>query len=219
MKEHLVMDEGFYEDLFKHFRSVAFKVAPIVASDKDLCREIFHEKVLFPRKVCDIGQAVARIRGQGLTFCSPKAYSNWLYTVFKNAVLEHLRAEGREKKRLVNVEEGDLDRFPDPHPDPTRENPPYLEQCAKGLLDEFSREERRLLSLRYIANKTMEEVGQLLNISTSTVSRWEKRVKGKLAEKLCVKNAEIDEKDQLYVLEAFLSLIGSEGKGNACRKS
>lgn len=211
------MDEAFYEDLFNHFRSVAYRVAPKVASDKNLCREIFHEKVLFPKKVSDIGQAVARIRGHGLTFPSPKAYSNWLYTIFKNAVLENLRVENREKKRLVNVAEGDLDRFPDLHPAPPRENPPYLQERTRGLLDEFSREERRLLSLRYTANKTMEEVGQFLNISTSTVSRWEKRVKEKLAERLCVNGAELEEKDQLHVLEAFLSHIGPEDEGNAWR--
>jgi len=211
------MDEAFYEDLFNHFRSVAYKVAAEVGSDEDLCRIIFHERVLFPKKVGDVGEAVARIKGQGLTFPSSKAYSNWLYTVFKNAVLEHLRIEGREKKRVVHVEEGNLDRFPDAQPGHTGESSSYLRQRASNLSDRFSREERRLLSLRYLGNKTMEEVGQFLNISTSTVSRWEKRVKEKLAEKLCVKGAELEEKDQLDVLDAFLSCIGPEGEGNGWR--
>ena len=48
------MDNGFYEDLFNHFRSVAYKVAPRVGSDENLCRVIFHEKVLFPKKVVDM---------------------------------------------------------------------------------------------------------------------------------------------------------------------
>ena len=219
MKVQHSMDEGFYQDLFKHFCSVAYRVAPDIAIDKDLCRDIFHQRVLFPKKIGDMGEAVDRIRGKGLAFASPKAYSNWLYTVFKHAILEYLRKMKKDKERIITVEESTLDILADPHPGTPGESQSYLIERAKGLKNKFSREERRLLALRYIANKTMEEVGQFLDISTSTVSRREQKVKEKLAQALCLDVAELEEKDQLCLLEAFLSYIDLEGKDNEYEQS
>lgn len=53
-----------------------------------------------------------------------------------------------------------------------------LNQCLARL----THEERRLIELRYMKNKTQGETGKILNLSQVQVSRKEKRILGKLRE-------------------------------------
>lgn len=53
-----------------------------------------------------------------------------------------------------------------------------LNQCLARLTDE----ERQLIELRYMKNKTQGETGKILNLSQVQVSRKEKRILGKLRE-------------------------------------
>lgn len=54
----------------------------------------------------------------------------------------------------------------------------------KELLEQLEKEDRQLIYLRYFANKTQAEVGQMLGISQVQVSRMEKKILKRLREKL-----------------------------------
>ena len=58
----------------------------------------------------------------------------------------------------------------------------------KQLLDGLENEARRLIYLRYFANKTQTEVGQELGISQVQVSRMEKKILKTLRGKIDVSN-------------------------------
>ena len=55
---------------------------------------------------------------------------------------------------------------------------------VKQLLGELGNEERRLVYLRYFANKTQSEIGEELGISQVQVSRMEKKILKSLREKM-----------------------------------
>lgn len=54
----------------------------------------------------------------------------------------------------------------------------------KELLEQLEKEDRQLIYLRYFANKTQAEVGEILGISQVQVSRMEKKILKRLREKL-----------------------------------
>ena len=88
---NMTMENAFYDDLFSHFMAVAWREAPALARDEGACREIFHDRVLFPPRVKSGEEAIDRLKGAGREFRSKQAYKNFLYTVFKNAIIDHLR--------------------------------------------------------------------------------------------------------------------------------
>ena len=55
------MESAFYTELFNHFMAVAWREAPGVAADGRLCREIFHDRVLFPARMGSMVEVEAKI--------------------------------------------------------------------------------------------------------------------------------------------------------------
>lgn len=204
------MDDQFYNGLFKYFCLVARRTNPTLASDENLCREIFHERVLFPKRIKSIEQAEAIMRGKGRIFPTPKSYSNWQYTIFKNAINEHLRSEYKKEKRLQGMATDAFEQLPDPQPETLGEERSHLQKRANELGNQFSREEKELLALRYMGRKTQGETGKHLKVSISSISRRETKIKQKLLEALSQKSSELEEKDQLILLDVFLENIARE---------
>ena len=52
------------------------------------------------------------------------------------------------------------------------------------LLEQLEPQERRLIYLRYFADKTQTEVGKLMGISQVQVSRMEKKILERMREKI-----------------------------------
>ncbi len=198
------MDNEFYLNCFQKFRKVAERVNSDLARDENLCRSIFHERVLFPSGVKSPDEAEARLRFDSKRFATPKAYANWLYTVFKNAILDHLRSESREEKFLKPMTDELLSSFADPDAPQPGEDRSVLEGRAQMVVLNFSREEKRLLTLRYLEGLTQEQVGRFFNVSTSTVNRWESAIKDKLASAISKEGEELEEKQQLELLGYIL---------------
>jgi len=198
------MESVFYQELFSHFMAAAWKEAPTVARDEEVCREIFHDRILFPPRVSSMAQAEARMKGIGREFRSPDAYRNFLYTVFKNAIIDHLRERRRAAARTEPLdEESPLPASP---PSPA---PAPLRAAADRILSRLTREERRLLTLRYMKNKTLVEMGKVMHLSKSTIDRREKLLSRKLFAALGERND--FEEDQLQqVLALLLDAIGRE---------
>jgi RNA polymerase sigma factor (sigma-70 family) len=199
------MEEEFYLKSFELFCKVAGRINKDLVQDKNLCRSIFHERVLFPPSVKLVDESAARLQFDSGSFETSKAYTNWLYTIFKNAILDHFRWESKRKEVLRTVPVEVFDSVADPNTQQPGEDQSVLETRAESVVSKFSREERRLLTLRYLEGKTQEEVGRFFHVSTSTVSRWEATVRDKLASAIAKKKAELEEAQQLdllgYILE------------------
>jgi RNA polymerase sigma factor (sigma-70 family) len=198
------MESAFYQELFSHFMAAAWKEAPTVAREEEVCREIFHDRILFPPRVNSMAQAEARMKGLGREFRSADAYRNFLYTIFKNAIIDHLRERRRAAARTEPID--------DDSPLPAEPPPPApgpLREAADRILCRLTREERRLLTLRYMKNKTLVEMGKALHLSKSTIDRREKLLSRKLFAALGERNEYED--DQLQQILAFLlDAIGRE---------
>ncbi len=204
------MDEHHYNNLFKFFCVVANRTNPSLASDEDLCREIFHERVLFPDRVKSVENAVERIKGKGHLFKTAKNYKNWLYTVFRNAINEHLRSEHRRKKRIQEIPSEQFHQLPDPANGGYGEDEQKLEMLARNLAKNFSREEKLLLALRYIQSRTQEQAGKQMKVSTSTISRRESDIKSRLYREIEKKGQKLEEEHKIYVLGILLRHIEKE---------
>ena len=63
-----------------------------------------------------------------------------------------------------------------------REDKVLDRMLLKELLDQLGKDERQLIFLRYFANKTQTEVGEIMGISQVQVSRTEKKILKKLSE-------------------------------------
>jgi RNA polymerase sigma factor (sigma-70 family) len=200
------MESTFYQELFAHFMAAAWKEAPTVARDQFLCREIFHDRILFPPRVASMTEAEARLKGIGREFRDPAAYRNFLYTVFKNAIIDHLRERQRSAVRTEPVAED----CPLPAPDRTDACPPErLRAAADRIFPTLTREECRLLTLRYMKKKTLVEIGKVLHLSKSTVDRRERLLSQKLFAALGA-HEEFEEEDLKQILELLLNKVAGE---------
>ena len=65
-----------------------------------------------------------------------------------------------------------------------REDKVLDRMLLKELLDQLGKDERQLIFLRYFANKTQTEVGEIMGISQVQVSRTEKKILKKLREQI-----------------------------------
>lgn len=65
-----------------------------------------------------------------------------------------------------------------------REDKVLDRMLLKELLEQLGKEERQLIFLRYFANKTQTEVGEIMGISQVQVSRMEKKILKKLREQI-----------------------------------
>ncbi len=196
------MESAFYTELFNHFMAVAWREAPGVAADGLLCREIFHDRVLFPGRMGSMKEVEAKIKGQGRRFATVKAYKNYLHTMFKNAIIDHLREKSRERSRLTPLPEKDDLAVSDPPPDI---NDAAVGDEVREILSQLTREERRLLTLRYRDRKTLIEIGRALRVSKSTVDRWETDVEKRIFAFVQDRKDVLDEKDFLNIFAAVLA--------------
>lgn len=81
--------------------------------------------------------------------------------------------DGREIQLLDKLEEKE-----------EREEKLLDHMLLSQLIEELEPQERRLIYLRYFADKTQSEVGEILGISQVQVSRMEKKILGRMREKI-----------------------------------
>lgn len=216
------MESQFYETLLKHFIQVAWKVAPEIARNEDRCREILHDRVFNSLKIGSWDEVESKIRGLSREFSSPKAYSNYLFTIFKNAMIDELRSQARSKKQEISIDyaiRGDVERDDTRHKEQilgleysedTSEPTDNIKEIASKIFFALGREKRRLLSLRIIGDMKLEECAKVLGISKSSVDRHAKAVFNELEGHLAKEGAEISERDIKEVISFLLLRIDQE---------
>ncbi len=205
-----VMESNFYNELFSHFMAAAWREAPEVAADDGACRAIFHDRILFPARVGSVEEAESRLKGVGREFRTPQAYKNFLYTIFKNAIIDHLRERQRAARSTRSMDQDGVRELASDSGDYI--DPEYADLVAR-IINGLSREERRLLSLRYVSGKTLVEISKVLGISKSTVDRRGKLVEQKLVE-LANPRGDYEPEDLKVVFSLVLEMISEEDDEN-----
>ncbi|HPQ72015.1 MAG TPA: sigma-70 family RNA polymerase sigma factor [bacterium] len=216
------MESSFYESLLKHFIQVAWKVSPEVAKDEDRCREILHDRVFNTLKIQNWSEVEEKILGISKEFATPNAYANYLFTVFKNAILDELRQQTSAKKRSISIEYAITgDRAQDEKPQQEQalglavteepsEPPEKLREISNRIFFALGREKRRLLSLRVTGEMKLEECASVLGISKSSVDRHAKAVFNDLEGLLAKEGKELSEKDLKDLISLLLLRIDQE---------
>ena len=101
----------------------------------------------------------------------------WLRTV----VAQEFVNRYRKQKRLVSLEEESEDGVQFASPEPFRESPAdaRLGQATDEALEQLSQEDRLVLAAYYLDNRTLTEIGRIVGVHESTISRrLEKLLKG-----------------------------------------
>lgn len=99
----------------------------------------------------------------------------WIFSITNSVMIDGLRKEGR-KREVLNL---DLDRYTSP-----AEEAPQLKSSLAPLLEVLSENQQAALKMRYVDEKTFDEIAERLNTSPLNVrqliSRGVKLLKSKV---------------------------------------
>jgi RNA polymerase sigma factor (sigma-70 family) len=213
-----------YNALFDLFTKVARQTIQGQACEDLWCREVFHDRVLRIIKIGDLKRVQAKLAPDDLRFKTQKDYENYLRRVFKNALIDQLRLESRQKKRSESLEPSSSDSlnisknssnlkireltdFPNEF-----ECPEILESIVNELFLGLTREERRVISLYYGETPgrqrvILDDVAKVLGCSKSSVHRLLDKAKERLRSLWDKKVGEISDEHQNAVFASLLYKI------------
>ena len=129
------------------------------------------------------------------SFKGESSFSSWLYRIAKNAALDYLRREKKNRTVSLDAENEDGEKYIADIPDSSGKNDPEkatLDAEKRTLLyaalEELSDEHKEILLLRDINGYTYEEVGDRLGLEPGTVKSRLFRAREALRKKLEEKN-------------------------------
>ncbi len=129
------------------------------------------------------------------SFKGESSFSSWLYRIAKNAALDYLRREKKNRTVSLDAENEDGEKYIADIPDSSGKNDPEkatLDAEKRTLLyaalEELSDEHKEILLLRDINGYTYEEVGERLGLEPGTVKSRLFRAREALRKKLEEKN-------------------------------
>ena len=142
----------------KHQDSVArfvWKIVPMPQDREEVCQDVF-VKVFFK---------LDQFKGDA-------SFTTWLYQVaYRTAISFHRK----KKLDLVSMEEDPVIRANDPDPDEE-----IIRRMIGEQLDRLSLEERTIVTLYYMQDLTIEEIGRIVERPEGTVKSILHRVRQKL---------------------------------------
>lgn len=153
-------DERAFRDLLARHHGVAYAVARAILGDRD--------------EVDDVMQVVYLKAYQGLNgFRGEAKFSTWLYQIARREALD---ATSRRRRESVDVDEVTL-----PAPAADAADAPLRERDTREWLDgamgEIDEAYRTAIELRYMAEKSYEEIAAIMNLPEGTVKTYVHRGK------------------------------------------
>ncbi|MBP9698049.1 MAG: sigma-70 family RNA polymerase sigma factor [Candidatus Moranbacteria bacterium] len=111
-------------------------------------------------------------------------FSTWLYHIVRNTTIDEIRRVSRRPK-LYSLEEEDIARiFKSEHASDTEVLRNEDVQLLKEALSSLPEKYREVLTLRYLEEKSYEEIMDIIEIPKGTVAARINRAKTMLAQKL-----------------------------------
>jgi RNA polymerase sigma-70 factor (ECF subfamily) len=106
----------------------------------------------------------------------------WLRTIMARSFIDRYRSE----RRLVSMEEESKEglQFAAPPPQPVASVDPRLEQATDDALAALDAEDRFILASFFLHGRTLAELGQILRLHESTVSRRVQKITANLRKQI-----------------------------------
>ena len=159
-------NEAAWEAFLLRYREKLYSAAHHIAREESAARELadslyadlFGTAVREGKRVCKLDFYTGRGSLEG-----------WLRTVLAQEYINRYRT----KKRLVSLEEQEEagEQYAAPVSEPQAAVDPRLQTAVDKVLAALAHEERFLLASYYLDHRTLSEVGQVLGIHASNVSR------------------------------------------------
>lgn len=125
------------------------------------------------------------------SFKGESSFSSWLYRIAKNAALDYLRREKKNRTVSIDAENEDGEKYIAEIPDVSGKNDPEKaaldserRRILYAALEELSDEHKEILLLRDINGYSYEEVGERLGLEAGTVKSRLFRAREALRKKL-----------------------------------
>lgn len=105
----------------------------------------------------------------------PSKVKTWLYTLTRNAAIDHLRS----RRRTVSIEEHGVDM-----PAPAAEEKSDLADKVLKVVDDLREDYRQLILLRYVDKMPYTQIAEVLGMTVGAVGEKLHRVRAMIASKL-----------------------------------
>lgn len=106
----------------------------------------------------DALESLPRYREQG-------RFAGWLFSIARNRMRDHFRAQSREQPLEVDVEEQALPSLPD------QIDQEWMILALGSLIDELEPGQKELLNLRYVADLTFREIAEVVGDNEEAVKK------------------------------------------------
>jgi RNA polymerase sigma-70 factor, ECF subfamily len=153
-----------FEVLLQRYQVKVFRLVLSIVGNSSSAEEVTQDSFL------KIWQALSGYDGRA-------SLSTWIYTIARNTGISHLRAEFYRK--TLSLEEA---------PEPFAKAEPVLSRIEiEGLLTSLPDEQREVIVLFYLQERSIEEVAVMLDLPEGTVKSHLHRARKAMASKLEVK--------------------------------
>ncbi len=172
-------DERAWQDFLNRFREKLYDAALAIAKDDATSRELADSLYadLYITTMRD-GRRVSKLE----SYTGRGSLEGWLRTVLAQEFVNRYRAQ----RRLVSLEEKEEagEQFVARETAPATTVDPRLEAAADEALSELSAEDRFVLAAYFLDGRTLAEIGRMLGVHESTISRKVEKITGGLRKRL-----------------------------------
>lgn len=157
------MEPEAFDHFVREHRNMVYSVALTYCKDAHAAEDISQEAFLRAHRSVDGLADKSRLK-------------TWLYTLTRNAAIDHLRAQKRRGKLAERVAE-------------TRREPPartHNEQVDRllGILETLPEDYRRIVLLRYVEGLSYKEIAEALGMQVSAVGEKLSRIRNQISERM-----------------------------------
>jgi RNA polymerase sigma-70 factor (ECF subfamily) len=164
-------NEAAWEIFLNRYReklyNAAHSIAPEDSTARDLADSLYAD--LYGTRTAD-GRRISKLN----SFTGRGSLEGWLRAVLAQEYVNRYRRQ----QRLVSLEERSEAgvQFPAEDPDPTQALDSRLEEATDLALAALAAEDKYILASYYLDGRTLAEIGRLLGVHESTVSRKLERI-------------------------------------------
>ena len=157
------MDPTAFEHFVREHRNMVYSVAWTYCKDAHAAEDISQETFLRAHRSVDGLADRSRLK-------------TWLYTLTRNAAIDHLRGQKRRGKLVERVAEVRRERAA----------PTHGEQVDRllGVIDSLPDDYRRIILLRYVEGLSYKEIAEALGMQVSAVGEKLSRIRKQISERM-----------------------------------
>lgn len=168
--------DAAWDCFLNRYRQKLYDAAAAIANDEAAARELADSLYaeLYGTRQAEDGRRISKLA----SYTGRGSLEGWLRTVLAQNYVNHYRT----RRRLVSFDEqtetGDRSKYNEIPREPPADS--RLEQATDVALLELSSEERMILASYYLDERTLAEIGKMLGVHESTISRRIEKITARL---------------------------------------